>query len=113
MKNQDLTPLEQRLEKIKPLPVGEQLEATITKLELKNAQDIFGDATKQDKEGIVIYVKVGGKEYRAAFYSLPDGEYMNQKSRLYAFTRKYGTRPRVGQKVNVEFSSKGYVNIIV
>ena len=93
---------------------GLKAKATITKVQLVKAADIFKDKAKDPEQQLyAIYGRVNDREMRIATFAKPLGNEISPKSKLAKFRRRYKSRPKVGMKVDVETDENGYWKITV
>jgi len=91
---------------------GLKAKATITKVQLVKAVDIFKDKAKDPEQQLyAIHGRVTDRELRIATFAKPQGDEISPKSRLAQFKQRYKTWPKVGMKVDVETDEKGYWKI--
>jgi hypothetical protein len=92
---------------------GLKAKATITKVQLVKAAEIFKDKAK-DPEQLVyaIYGRVNGREMRIATFTKPFSEEISPKSRLAQFKQRYKQFPKTGMKVEVMTDANGYWKIV-
>ena len=89
---------------------GLKEKATITKIQLVKAVDIFNDKDKE-QQLYAIYGRVTDRDLRIATFAKPQGAEISSKSRLAQFKRRYKRFPTVGMKVDVVTDEKGYWRI--
>jgi len=89
---------------------GLKAKATITKVQLVKAVDIFNDKDKE-QQLYAIYGRVTDRDLRIATFAKPQGAEISSKSRLAQFKQRYKRFPTVGMKVDVVTDEKGYWKI--
>ena len=91
---------------------GLKAKATITKVQLVKAVDIFKDKAKDPEQQLyAIHGRVNDREMRIATFAKPQGAEISSKSRLAQFKQRYKQFPKAGMKVDVVTDEKGYWKI--
>jgi UDP-2,3-diacylglucosamine pyrophosphatase LpxH len=91
---------------------GLKAKATITKVQLVKASEIFKDKAKDPEQQLyAIQGRVDGRDMRIATFTKPQGEEISSKSRLAQFKQHYKQFPKVGLKVDVVTDENGYWKI--
>jgi len=91
---------------------GLKAKATITKVQLVKAVDVFKDKAKDPKQQLyAIHGRVNEREMRIATFAKPQGEEISPKSRLAQFKQHYKRFPTIGMKVDVVTDENGYWKI--
>ena len=91
---------------------GLKAKATITKVQLVKAAEIFKDKAKDPQQELyAIHGRVNDREMRIATFSKPPSEEISPKSRLAQFKQHYKQFPKVGLKVDVLTDENGYWKI--
>jgi len=91
---------------------GLKAKATITKVQLVKAAEIFKDRAKDPEQQLyAIHGRVNDREMRIATFAKPQTEDISPKSRLAQFKQRYKQFPRLGMKVDVETDENGYWKI--
>ena len=91
---------------------GLKAKATITKIQLVKAAEIFKDKTKDPGQQLyAIHGRVNDREMRIATFSKPQTEEISSKSRLAQFKQRYKRLPALGMKVDVVTDVRGYWKI--
>jgi len=86
-------------------------KATITRIDIAKAKDIYKDkATDPDQELVVIYGKVehDGWEGRLRSMSKPSTAQISARTTIAQFKLRYGQFPKTGMKVDVVADLNGY-----
>lgn len=86
-------------------------KATITRIEVTKAKDIYKDkATDPEQELIVLYGKVerDGWEGRLRSISKPATHQISARTMMAQFKTRYGQFPKIGMKVDVVADLNGY-----
>jgi len=85
---------------------GLKAKATITKVQLVKAVDVFKDKAKDPKQQLyAIHGRVNEREMRNATFAKPHGEEISQ------FKQHYKRFPTIGMKVDVVTDENGYWKI--
>jgi hypothetical protein len=93
---------------------GLKAKATITKVLLVKAAEIFQDKAKDPEQQLyAIHGHVNDREMRIATFAKPLGNEISPKSNLAQFKQRYKTWPKVGMRVDVETDENGYWKIFV
>ena len=88
---------------------GQKAKATITKVQLVKAAEIFRDKAKDPGQMLyAIHGRVNDREMRIATFAKPQGEEISPKSRLAQFKQRYKQFPKLGLKVDVVTDENGY-----
>lgn len=88
---------------------GLKAKATITKVQLVKAVEIFKDKAKDPEQKLyAIHGRVNDREMRNATFTKPFGEEISPKSRLAQFKQRYKRFPTIGMKVDVVTDDNGY-----
>ena len=91
---------------------GLKAKATITKVQLVKAVNIFKDKAKDPEQQLyAIYGRANDREMRIAIFAKPLGNEISPKSKLAQFRGRYKSWPKVGMKVDVETNENGYWKI--
>jgi hypothetical protein len=91
---------------------GLKAKATITKVQLVKAAEIFRDKAKDpEQELYAIHGRVNDREMRIATFAKPQSEEISPKSRLAQFKQRYKQFPKLDMKVDVETDDNGYWRI--
>ena len=91
---------------------GLKAKATITKVQLVKASEIFKDKAKDPEQMLyAIYGRVEGREMRIATFAKPQSDEISPKSRLAQFKQHYKRFPTIGMKVDVVTDENGYWKI--
>ena len=91
---------------------GLKAKATITKVQLVKAAEIFKDKAKDPEQALYsIHGRVNDREMRIATFTKPQGEEISSKSRLAQFKQRYKRFPALGMKVDVATDDNGYWKI--
>ncbi len=91
---------------------GLKAKATITKVQLVKAVDIFKDKAKDPEQQLyAINGRVDGREMRIATFTKPLSEEISSKSKLAQFKQRYKRFPALGMKVDVVTDDNGYWKI--
>lgn len=91
---------------------GLKAKATITKVQLVKAAEIFKDKAKDPSQQLyAVHGRVNDREMRIATFSKPQAEEISPKSRLAQFKQRYKQFPKTGMKVDVVTDDKGYWKI--
>lgn len=94
--------------------VGLKANATITKIELTTADQIFGaKATRPTQQLWAIYVKSKDWEGRVSTINKPPSKIIGQRSKLAMFKARYKSFPKVGMKVQLVTNARGYWNLVL
>ena len=89
-----------------------EAKATITKVQLVKAAEIFKDKAKDPGQQLyAIHGRVNDREMRIATFSKPFSEEISPKSRLAQFKQRYRRFPTLGMKVDVVTDDNGYWKI--
>jgi len=92
---------------------GLKEKATITKIQLVKAVEIFKDKAKDPEQQLfAIQGLVDGREMRIATFSKPPSEEISPKSRLAQFKQHYKRFPTIGMKVDVVTDDNGYWKLV-
>jgi hypothetical protein len=92
---------------------GLKAKATITKVQLVKAVEIFKDKAKDPEQQIyTIHGRVNNREMRIATISKPMSSEISSKSRLAQFKLRYKQFPKIGMKVDVVTDDNGYWKMI-
>jgi len=87
-------------------------KATITKVQLVKAAEIFKDKARDPEQQLyAILGLIDGHEMRIATFSKPPDEEISSKSRLAQFKQHYKRFPTIGMKVDVVTDDNGYWKI--
>jgi hypothetical protein len=93
---------------------GLKAKATITKVQLVRAAEIFKDKAKDPEQELYsIHGRVNDHEMRIATFSKPQNHEISSKSKLARFNIRYKHFPKLGMKVDVETDENGYWKIIL
>jgi hypothetical protein len=93
---------------------GLKAKATITKVQLVRAVEIFKDKAKDpEQELYTVHGRVNDREMRIATFTKPQSEEISPKSRLAQFKQRYKQFPKLGMKVDVVTYDKGYWKILI
>jgi hypothetical protein len=88
---------------------GLKAKATITKVQLVKAAEIFKDKAKDPEQQLyAIHGRVDGRDMRIATFSKPLSEEISLKSNLAQFKQRYKQFPKTGMKVDVVTDDNGY-----
>jgi len=91
---------------------GIKEKATITKVQLVKAVEIFKDKAKDPEQQLyAIHGRVADREMRIATFSKPPTEEISPKSRLAQFKQHYKRFPTIGMKVDVVTDENSYWKI--
>jgi len=92
----------------KPKP-GLKGKATITKVQLVKAAEIFKDKAKDPQQELyTIHGRVNDREMRIATFTKPQSQEISSKSKLARFKQRYKRFPASGMKVDVVTDENGY-----
>jgi len=97
------------------LKPGVTSKATITRVEIAKAGDIYKNKAKNpDQKIVVIYGKVerDGWEGRLRTFSLPPTKQITAKTVMAQFKHRYKQFPKVGMKGDVVTDANGYWKMI-
>jgi hypothetical protein len=87
-------------------------KATITKVQLVKAAEIFKEKAKDPEQQLyAIHGRVNDREMRIATFTKPQGEEISSKSKLARFKQRYKRFPALGMKVDVVTDENGYWEI--
>jgi hypothetical protein len=93
---------------------GLKAKATITKVQLVKAAEIFKEKAKDPEQQLyAIHGRVDGREMRIATFAKPQSEEISPKSGLAQFKRHYKRFPMLGMKVDVVTDDNGYWKIAI
>lgn len=93
---------------------GLKAKATITKVQLVKAAEIFKEKAKDPEQQLyAIQGSIDGRDMRIATFSKPQSNEISSKSRLAQFKHRYKRFPTVGMKVDVVTDDNGYWKIVV
>ena len=93
---------------------GMKNKATITRIEVKKAGEIFGDAARIPEQLVmVIFGKIDGWEGRIGALTKPISKYVSPKSNMAGFLHKYNKPPEVGMTVEVATNDRGYWTFVM
>lgn len=93
---------------------GLKAKATITKVQLVKAAEIFKDKAKDPEQQLyAIHGRVNELEMRIATFSKPQADEISPKSRLAQFKQHYKRFPAIGMKVDVVTDENGYWKIVL
>jgi len=93
---------------------GLRAKATITKVQLVKAAEIFKDKAKDPEQQLyAIHGRVNDREMRIGTFTKPQSEEISSKSKLARFKQRYKRFPTLGMKVDVVTDDKGYWKIAV
>ena len=93
---------------------GLKAKATITKVQLVKAAEIFKDKAKDpEQELYAIHGRVNDREMRIATFTKPFSEEISPKSRLAQFKQRYKHFPKLGMRVDVVTDDNGYWKIVL
>ena len=88
---------------------GLRAKATITKVQLVKAAEIFKDKAKDPQQELyAIHGRVNDREMRIATFAKPQSDEISSKSRLAQFKQRYKQFPKAGLKVDVVTDENGY-----
>lgn len=88
---------------------GLKAKATITKVQLVKAVEIFKDKAKNPEQQLyAIHGRVDGRDMRIATFTKPLSEEISPKSKLARFKLRYRRFPTLGMKVDVVTDDNGY-----
>jgi len=91
---------------------GLRAKATITKVQLVKAVEIFKDKAKEPEQQLyAIHGRVNDREMRIATFTKPQSDEISSKSRLAQFKQRYKRFPALGMKVEVVTDDNGYWKI--
>ena len=91
---------------------GLKAKATITKVQLVKAAEIFREKAKDPEQQLfAVHGRVNDREMRIATFPKPQGAEISSKSRLAQFKQHYKNWPRVGMRVDVVTDQNGYWKI--
>ena len=91
---------------------GQKAKATITKVQLVKAAEIFRDKAKDPQQELyAIHGRVNDREMRIATFAKPQGDEISPKSRLAQFKQRYRQFPKAGLRVDVVTDENGYWKI--
>jgi len=91
---------------------GLKAKATITKVQLLKAAEIFKDKAKDPEQQLyAIHGRVNDREMRIATFTKPQSEEISSKSKLARFKQRYKRFPTLGMKVDVMTDENGYWKI--
>ena len=91
---------------------GLKTKATITKVQLVKASEIFKDKAKDPQQELyAVHGRVNDREMRIGTFAKPQGDEISPKSRLAQFKQRYKQFPKVGLKVDVVTDNNGYWKI--
>jgi hypothetical protein len=93
---------------------GLRAKATITKVQLVKAAEIFKDKAKEPEQQLyAIHGRVNDREMRIATFTKPQSEEISSKSKLARFKQRYKRFPALGMKVDVVTDENGYWKVAV
>ena len=93
---------------------GLKAKATITKVQVAKAAEIFKEKAKDPEQQLyAIQGSIDGRDMRIATFSKPQSNEISSKSRLAQFKHRYKRFPTVGMKVDVVTDDNGYWKIVV
>jgi hypothetical protein len=93
---------------------GLKAKATIMKIQLVKAAEIFKDKAKDPEQQLyAIHGRVNDREMRIATFAKPQSEEISSKSKLAQFKQRYKRFPALGMKVDVVTDDNGYWKIAV
>jgi hypothetical protein len=93
---------------------GLKAKATITKVQLVKAAEIFKDKAKDPEQQLyTIHGRVNDREMRIANFTKPLSQEISAKSKLARFKQRYKRFPALGMKVDVVTDDNGYWKIAV
>lgn len=91
---------------------GLKAKATITKVQLVKASEIFKDKAKDPEQQLyAIHGRVNDHEMRIATFSKPQVNEISPKSKLAQFKQRYKQFPKTGMKIDVVTDDNGYWKI--
>jgi hypothetical protein len=110
------------------LEEGVEGEATIQRISITSARDIFGESARNPDKGMVVLeldsgVKVNlplpqGLEWTGKDWQITDRlklarSLKNPSSKFAAFLRAYGSLPRPGMKVKTTLNERGFLRLVL
>ena len=88
---------------------GLKAKATITKVQLMKAGELFKDKAKDPTQQLYsIHGRVNDREMRIATFAKPQSEEISPKSKLAQFKQRYKQFPKLGMRVDVVTDENGY-----
>lgn len=92
---------------------GQTAKATITRIEVKTAADVYKNAAKNPKQELYVLTgNIEGVETKIATMNKPPSKYLSPKHKLAQFKQRYGHLPKVGMKVDVATDAKGFWKLV-
>jgi hypothetical protein len=93
---------------------GLKAKATITKVQLVKAAEIFKEKAKDPEQQLyAIHGRVNDREMRIATFTKPQSVEISSKSKLARFKQRYKRFPALGAKVDVVTDENGYWKIVL
>jgi hypothetical protein len=87
---------------------GLQAKAKITKVNIRQAKEIFKNSTAPDQTLIEICANIDGWEGRIGTIPKPVSKYVSPKSKMAMFLQRYKKTPQAGITVDVSTNERGY-----
>jgi hypothetical protein len=106
-----LTDIEFPYEIVKPKQrkPGIKAKATITKIELMKAREVYKKGAKDPEQLLyTIFGNVNGWEGRIGTVVKPHSRQISSNTKLAKFKQRYHQFPKIGMKVDVLTNAKGY-----